>query len=339
MKPVVASLFVLLCLAMPASAGAARVELDLESSQLGSETLENLEYVGDPGERNKLTLRFDGEDVYELSDPAGITPGRGCSLVTPTDSTRARCVQSPGGTTLGGVLVRLGDGNDRARIFGAGAVVLGGAGSDVLYGSGRRDTLSAGTSETRPARARTRDRLYGRGNSDRLIGSRGANRMSGGQGADVVSSGRGPDRIRDRDGEVDEVRCGGGRDVARLDAFDFTADGCRTVRRPSVAAATPLDLFTAEASAFVVVGCPADSRLRRCRGTVRLSRGSRSLGSRRFNIARRRRQTRGIPLPRDIVDRIGPSGGPTVRVSVRSRSSARTRTTFFVRLPLPPPGD
>jgi hypothetical protein len=339
MKHAVALLFAVVCLALPASAGAARVELDLEPAQLGPETLENLEYEADPGERNRLTLRFDGEDVYTLHDPAGISPGRGCSRVTPSDSTRVRCVQSPSGTTLGGVLVRLGDEDDRARIAGAGAVVRGGAGSDVLYGSSRGDTLTAGDSEVRPARARTRDRLYGRGNADRLIGSSGANRISGGEGSDVISAGRGPDRISARDGEIDEVRCGGGRDVARLDAFDFLAARCRTVRRAGIPAATPIDLFTAEATAFVVVGCPADSRLGRCRGSVRLSRGSRSLGSRRFNIARGRRQTRGIPLPRDIVNRIGPTGGPTVRVTVRSRSSARTRTRFFERVPLPPPGD
>jgi hemolysin type calcium-binding protein len=330
-----------LCLAAPGVASAATASLDREPSDLGPGiTVENLHYRAAPGEANRLRVSLNNSSgVYTLTDPVGITPGANCSRPRRTDITRVRCALSRG-IRVGGVLIRLGDRNDRARVSGRGAVVLGGPGTDALTGSGLRDTLSAGDSDTKPTRARTRDRLSGNGGDDLLLGSGGNNRITGGGGQDSISAGRGNDLIKARDRQVDQVRCGGGFDRATLDTADFLADRCRAVSRPAVPAATPIELFTSGVRAYLTVGCPRDARLRRCKGTVVLSRGSRTFGTRRFDIARGHKLTpAGFRLPRDILRRIGPNGGPRLLVVVRSRSAARLTTTFLVRMAIPPQGD
>jgi hypothetical protein len=341
MKTAAASLVATLGLAIPGVASAATASLDLEPSDLGPGIgVENLHYRAAPGEANRLRLGLDNSSgVYTLTDPVGITPGTNCLRPNPSNPTRVRC-PLPRGRRVGGVFVDLGDRNDRARVSGRGAVVLGGDGSDVLEGSDLGDTLSAGDSATTPTRARTRDRLYGNNGDDVLLGSAGNNRISGGRGHDFISAGRGNDLISARDRQVDQVRCGGGLDRATLDTADFLADRCRTVSRPATPAATPIDLFTSGVRAYVTVGCSRDVLLARCRGTVTLSRGQRSFGTRGFNISRGRKVTPpGFRLPRDILRRIGPNGGPRLLVTVRSRSGQRLTTTFFVRMVIPPPGD
>ena len=339
MKTAVASLVVVLCLVLPGAAMAGTASLEVGVAELGPTRVENLNYRAAAGERNRLRVSFDGAHTYSLTDTAGITPGRRCSRPDPADTTRVICVQSPGGTEIGGVTLRLGDRNDRATVSGRGAVVLGGPGSDVMTGSRERDTLSAGGSTAKPSKSRTRDRLRGQGGGDTLLGSAGDNRISGGQGLDVISAGRGDDRINARDRRVDQVRCGGGFDVARLDSADFLADRCRAVSRPGLPAATPIDLFTTPTDAFVVVGCPRDALVQRCRGSAEIRRGGRSFGRKRFNLRRGRRKARRFSLPSDIQREIGPTGGPRVRVLVRSISGENRRTTFFVSRRLPPPGD
>jgi Ca2+-binding RTX toxin-like protein len=61
----------------------------------------------------------------------------------------------------------------------------------------------------------------GRGN-DALVGGPGKNRYAGGSGRD---------RINARNRVAETVRCGAGRDRARVDAADHTI-GCERVRRP-----------------------------------------------------------------------------------------------------------
>jgi Ca2+-binding RTX toxin-like protein len=65
------------------------------------------------------------------------------------------------------------------------------------------------------------DLLRGEIGSDRLNGGPGLDRLEGGSGADVVDS---FDRKRD------VVRCGPGRDRARVDRIDSVV-GCETVTR------------------------------------------------------------------------------------------------------------
>src|SRR4051812_2619635 len=339
MKTAVASLAVGLCLAVPGAAMAGTASFPLEQSDLGPGImLQNLHYRAAPGETNRLTVSYDGAGHYTLTDSAGITPGENCVRNGLTSPTSVTCSQTPG-STLGGVEIRLGDKNDRASVSGHAAAVFGGGGSDVLKGSGFNDTLSAGDSAIKNARAHTKDRLAGNGGNDLLRGSRGNNRIDGGKGNDTISAGRGDDVIKARDKNVDQVRCGGGFDQAKLDAADFLFDRCRGVSRPARPAATPTELFTSGLNAFVVVGCPRDVDVERCVGTVKVSRGKRKFGTHRFNLRRAKRVTKGFRLPSDIRNRIGPNGGPRLKVTVRSRSGERLITTFTVRLAIPPPGD
>jgi Ca2+-binding RTX toxin-like protein len=84
------------------------------------------------------------------------------------------------------------------------------------------------------------DRIFGDAGDDYITGDRGADRIAGGSGndqlfgnlgPDVVSGGPGDDRINVVRGEVDEVRCGAGRDVVHADAADKVARDCEVVHR------------------------------------------------------------------------------------------------------------
>jgi hypothetical protein len=109
--------------------------------------------------------------------------------------------------------------------------VYGGAGNDRLVGSATGDTLDGGAGD------------------DTLIGGKGVDGLYGGYGDDVINA---------RDGEVDTVDCGPGRDRAQLDAGDVETGCERTniVRIP---------IFR---SAAIPVGERAS---RACRGRVQMS--------------------------------------------------------------------
>ena len=75
---------------------------------------------------------------------------------------------------------------------------------------------------------------------DDLVGSRGYDILCGRGGPDILTPGAGPDwvyaaegrdTVRARDGRRDRVSCGGGRDVARVDALDLVSASCEIVRR------------------------------------------------------------------------------------------------------------
>jgi len=97
-------------------------------------------------------------------------------------------------------------------------------------GGRRRDRLVGGEEGDRLLGRRGRDRLIGRGGDDCLFGGGGADSLSGGAGEDLLKGGSGRDRINARDGERDRVRCGKGRDRAKVDAVD-SVKGCERTRR------------------------------------------------------------------------------------------------------------
>jgi hypothetical protein len=74
-----------------------------------------------------------------------------------------------------------------------------------------------------------KDLLRGLGGTDRLEGGVGADRIVGGPGRDLVIGGDGNDDIDVKDGQVDTVRCGAGRDRVRADRRDHLS-GCERVR-------------------------------------------------------------------------------------------------------------
>jgi hypothetical protein len=89
--------------------------------------------------------------------------------------------------------------------------LVGTKGADVLRGTSRSDRLSGGGG---------RDTIQGRGGADCLTGGGGRDRISGGAGNDVINA---------RDGQVDTVSCGPGRDTVRADRRDRLS-GCERRR-------------------------------------------------------------------------------------------------------------
>jgi hypothetical protein len=130
------------------------------------------------------------------------------------------------------------------RIVGTprGDTLRGGAGADVLNGLRGPDVLNGGPGA---------DRLLGGAGQDRLLGGRGADTLTGGPGADTLDGGAGPDRVRARDGAVDRVRCGAGRDTATVDEADRVAATCERVQRPPPPPPEPAELVVRQ-SGFTV---------------------------------------------------------------------------------------
>ena len=109
------------------------------------------------------------------------------------------------------------------RLFGTPATdrLTGMQGPDRLDGGAGDDLLDGGAGP---------DRLNGGPGRDRLVGGSGDDRLTGGSGRDKISGGSGADRVKARDGEVDRIDCGSGRDVAFVDRADRVT-GCESVRR------------------------------------------------------------------------------------------------------------
>lgn len=131
------------------------------------------------------------------------------------------------------------------------------------------------------------DRLRGSGAANVLRGNGGDDVLDGRVGPDTLSGGGGNDRLQARDGELDSVRCGRGRDRAGMDGTDLPR-ACERTTRSSPARALP-DLDAAyyvrrRAVDFFLV-CPDDGP-RRCVGRARVLAGGREHGSRRFSIRR-----------------------------------------------------
>jgi Ca2+-binding RTX toxin-like protein len=111
--------------------------------------------------------------------------------------------------------------------------LAGGAGADLLDGDPlqgddyytpiiklRRDVLRGGAGNDQLSDTGGANLLDGGGGDDLLRGGVGADRMLGGSGVDRFWGGGGADRISARDGLLERVACGSGRDTARVDAKD-----------------------------------------------------------------------------------------------------------------------
>lgn len=118
------------------------------------------------------------------------------------------------------LLLGVGDPSPAAARSGCENVQNGTAGPEVLDGTAAADLLRARSGA---------DRITGLADDDCVRGGGGADRVSPGGGADLVSGGPGADVIRTRDGFPDQVDCGPGKDIARVDPLD-TVKGCERVR-------------------------------------------------------------------------------------------------------------
>ncbi len=118
-----------------------------------------------------------------------------------------------------------GPGEDLLRDGSGRNVLRGGPGHDGLVGGRGRDVLDGGAGD---------DVLSGDswgnegGAADRLDGGPGDDDLYGEAGRDVMLGGAGNDRLHARDGRIDVLRCGAGRDRVRADRRD-RLHGCEAV--------------------------------------------------------------------------------------------------------------
>ena len=110
---------------------------------------------------------------------------------------------------------------NNAAAFSNAVRVRRGKCANTLVGTASADVLRGSTSG---------DRISGTGGRDTITGRGGADCLNGGRGRDTISGGSGNDVIDARDGEVDTVSCGPGRDTVRADRRD-RARGCERRRR------------------------------------------------------------------------------------------------------------
>jgi hypothetical protein len=109
---------------------------------------------------------------------------------------------------------------------------------NAITGSAENDELIGGPFGDSLAGLAGNDLLLGAEGDDCLRGHRGNDRLVGGAGRDVVKGGKGDDVLKTRDKRRDKVRCGKGRDRARVDRRD-RVKGCEKVlvatekKRPS----------------------------------------------------------------------------------------------------------
>ena len=168
-----------------------------------------------------------------VADDCELLRNRGGAVLT-TDASGA---QTFAGTD--GADTRSGGAEDD-RLSGAGGADLlcgnggddvldGGAGGDKLFGDSCAAAAASAATATAAATAGN-DVLKGGAGRDELVGGKGADRLIGGAGRDKFDAGPGPDRVDAADGVRETVRCGTGRDVAKVDRRDVVR-ACENVRR------------------------------------------------------------------------------------------------------------
>lgn len=125
-----------------------------------------------------------------------------------------------------------GDGADRVAGGVADDRVSGGPGDDTAAGGAGADRMKGGAGSDRMNGGGGSDTVAGGAGADYLLGGAGNDRIAAGSGRNRVAGGGGADRISARNGEVDRLACGGGRDVVvTADRKDHVAGDCETVRR------------------------------------------------------------------------------------------------------------
>lgn len=146
-----------------------------------------------------------------------------------------------------------GGGNDYVRGNGGSDTLSGGAGLNFILGDGGDDTVFGGAEfefidggggdDTIHAGGGNDDIGAGRGD-DVVFAGGGDDELRGGPGADRLFGDAGDDLLRTRDGERDELHCGSGNDVARVDAdeVDHAYRSCERVREADSAFTIPDDV-------------------------------------------------------------------------------------------------
>jgi RTX calcium-binding nonapeptide repeat (4 copies) len=107
----------------------------------------------------------------------------------------------------------------------------GGAGGEVIFGFRGKDRIESGGGHDCLLGDEDNDVLRGQAGNDRLTGGAGADTLVGGPGINAYDAGPGADFVEARNGKRELVRCGSGRDRARVDRQDRVRD-CERVSRP-----------------------------------------------------------------------------------------------------------
>ena len=130
---------------------------------------------------------------------------------------------------LGGPLrdfIEGGTGRDTIDAGGGSNIVNGAVGNDTIQGGQFADSLNGGSDEDVIHGGAGNDGITGASGRDMLYGDAGNDRIEGGLGKDFISGGDGSDNIVAADGQVDEIRCGPGKDTVRADGEDKVDDDC-----------------------------------------------------------------------------------------------------------------
>ena len=197
------------------------------------------------------------EELREATAAEELRAARACGEIRTTDETRTidRGVpyttnDVPGGP-FGGVLGGT-EGGDRLagedgedEVYGLGGddtaegglcddEVWGGPGDDHLMGGGAMDPEEEGDDVLRGGPGA--DQLNGDLGDDVIHGDEGNDFvLHGGGGEDAIYGGEGDDLLdAARDGQRDEIYCGGGRDSYAADEIDVVADDCEVKTRMMV---------------------------------------------------------------------------------------------------------
>ena len=138
-----------------------------------------------------------------------------------------------------------GSGNDTLSGDGGATTLSGRSGNDTLIGNGGNDTLEGGAGNDTVQGGAGDDRLIGDADDDALDGGAGRDSFFGdGVDCNGFSCPSGNDTVNADEGELDQVNCGPGADVAHLDALDVVPvssdfNACETVTRSSTGAGAP----------------------------------------------------------------------------------------------------
>jgi Ca2+-binding RTX toxin-like protein len=131
----------------------------------------------------------------------------------------------PGADVLNG-----GEGSDSVAYADSAAVsvTLDGVANDGVAGEG--DNVGADVEDIFGADGN--DKLDGNAAANTIDGGAGDDRISGGHGKDAIFGGDGDDLVDARDGEVDRVECGAGKDTVKADRKDIVSKDCGTPDYP-----------------------------------------------------------------------------------------------------------
>jgi Ca2+-binding RTX toxin-like protein len=106
----------------------------------------------------------------------------------------------------------------------------GGSSGDIIFGYGAGDRLRGGGGHDCVLGGRGNDSLRGDGGDDRLTGGKGGDMLVGGSGSNAYDAGPGNDVVDAVNHRIELVRCGAGKDRARVDRRDRVTS-CERVKR------------------------------------------------------------------------------------------------------------